>query len=120
MSQAMSEKDNRTERINLRLTKAEYEKLSLKAKEHHLPMATFLRDRILELSPPVKRINDLPKVDGKLINALNGIGNNLNQIARIANSQQASYNQVDVVTLHKSLALISESLINIEKQYTAQ
>lgn len=116
----MSEKDNRTERINLRMTKKEYEKLSLKAKEHNLPMATFLRDRILELSPPVKRINDLPKVDGKLINALNGIGNNLNQIARIANSQQVSYNQVDIVTLHKLLALIAETLTNIEKQYTAQ
>lgn len=116
----MTEKQLRTERINLRLTPVEHEKLLLKAKEHNLPIAVFLRDRILELSPPVQRVHDLPKIDRELINALNGIGNNINQITRLANSQNASYSQVDIKTLSQSLALIARSLGNIEQHYTAK
>lgn len=116
----MTEKQLRTERINLRLTPAEHEKLSKKASEHNLPVAVFLRDRVLELSPPVARVHDLPKIDRELINAINGIGNNINQLTRLANSQNASYNQVDIVSLHKQLALIAQSLGNIEQHYTAK
>ena len=116
----MPDKELRTERINLRLTKAEYEKLQKKADEHSLPMATFLRDRILELSPPVERVHDLPKIDPELIRTLSGIGNNINQIARLANTQNANYSQVDIVTVHKQLALIAQSLGNIEQHYTAK
>lgn len=116
----MTEKQLRTERINLRLTPAEHEKLLLKAKEHNLPIAVFLRDRVLELSPPVKQVHDLPKIDRELINELNGIGNNINQIARSANTQNARYNQVDIVTLHKQLALIAQTLANIEQRCTAK
>lgn len=120
LSQGMSDKTKRTERVNLRMTPAEYEKLSLKAKEHNLPIAVFLRDRILELSPPVKRINDLPKIDPALIRELNGIGNNINQITRLANSQNASFGKFDIVTLYKSLDRIMEELKKIERQYTAK
>ena len=120
LSQGMSDKTKRTERVNLRMTPAEYEKLSLKSKEHNLPIAVFLRDRILELSPPVKRINDLPKIDPALIRELNGIGNNINQITRLANSQNASFGKFDIVTLYKSLDRIMEELKKIERQYTAK
>ena len=116
----MTEKQLRTERINLRLTPQEHEKLSKKASEHNLPVAVFLRDRILELSPPVARLHDLPKIDPELIRTLSGIGNNINQIARLANSQNASYNQVDIVSLRKSLALIAQTLGNIEQHYTVK
>lgn len=116
----MPDKELHTERINLRLTKSEYEKLQKKADEHNLGMATFLRDRILELSPPVERVHDLPKIDPELIRTLSGIGNNINQIARLANSQNASYNQVDIVSLRKSLALIAQTLGNIEQHYTVK
>lgn len=116
----MPKKELRTERINIRLTPSEYEKLQKKADEHSLPMATFLRDRILELSPPVERVHDLPKIDPELIRTLSGIGNNINQIARLANTQNANYSQVDIVTVHKQLALIAQSLGNIEQHYTAK
>lgn len=88
--------------------------------EHNLPVAVYLRDRILELSPPVQRVHDLPKIDPELIRTLSGIGNNINQIARLANTQNSSYSQVDIVTLHKQLALIAQSLGNIEQHYTAK
>lgn len=116
----MSEKNLRTKQLNIRLTQNEYEKLQKKADEHNLGMATFLRDRILELSPPVERVHDLPKIDPELIRTLSGIGNNINQIARLANSQNASYNQVDIVSLRKSLALIAQTLGNIEQHYTVK
>lgn len=116
----MTIKTKRTERVNLRLTPMEYEKLSLKAQEHNLPIAVFLRDRILELSPPVKRINDLPNIDPALMREINGIGNNINQITRLANSQNASFGNFDIVTLHKSLDRIAEELAKIERQYTAK
>ena len=89
-------------------------------RDSSLPMATFLRDRILELSPPVERVHDLPKIDPELIRTLSGIGNNINQIARLANTQNANYSQVDIVTVHKQLALIAQSLGNIEQHYTAK
>ena len=63
----MPEKNLRTKQLNIRLTQNEYEKLQKKADEHNLGMATFLRDRILELSPPVERVHDLPKIDPELI-----------------------------------------------------
>lgn len=115
-----SESELRTERLNIRLTPSEYEKLSRKADEHSLPMATFLRDRILELSPPVERVHDLPKVDRELIRQINGIGNNINQITKNLNSQIAEYRQFDIVTLHQQLARIADVLENIERHYTAK
>lgn len=114
----MPKKELRTERINIRLTPSEYEKLQKKADEHSLPMATFLRDRILELSPPVARVHGFEKIDPELIKEINGIGNNINQLARNSNEQIVRYNQFDIVSTHKQLTRIANVLERIEKHYT--
>lgn len=110
----------RKHHITLRLNDDELASLTEKSQDYGLGMAVFLRDQILQAPPPVKRIHDLPKVDPELVRQLASIGNNLNQITRLANSQQASYNKVDIKTLHLSLDRITQELQKIQSDYTAK
>lgn len=110
----------RTKQINVRLTEKEYQKLSAKADEYGIPMSSFLRDYILQAPKPIQRVHDLPKINPDLMRALTSIGNNLNQITRLANSQQASYGKIDIQTLTKSLDRIGIELFELQRIYTVK
>ena len=107
--------------IQIRVTEDELQEIKQRA--GNVSTSTFLRKLALHqpiAQTPAPNKEVIHKCDPGLIREVNHIGNNINQITRLANSQNASYNQVDIVTLRKSLDLIAQSLANIEKYYTAK
>lgn len=124
-----NKKDRLSQRINLRLTEDEYSKLKIKADEQNLSISNFLRSVVLEIAPPtspitiekklVKRVRDFPDVDPILNRQLVSIGRNLNQITKLANSQNVAFGKIDTVTLVQSLDRITEELKLLRQQYTA-
>ena len=123
-----NKKEKLSERINLRITPDEYLKLKAKADEQNLSISHFLRSVILEIAPPispiamekkvVKRVRDFPDVDPILNRQLVSIGRNLNQITKLANSQNVAFGKIDTVTLVQSLDRITEELKLLRQQYT--
>ncbi|MBD3726736.1 MAG: plasmid mobilization relaxosome protein MobC, partial [Moraxella osloensis] len=67
----------------------------------------------------VKRVRDFPDVDPILNRQLVSIGRNLNQITKLANSQNVAFGKIDTVTLVQSLDRITEELKLLRQQYTA-
>lgn len=114
------EKNNRTERINLRLTPDELNKLTLKADSYNLPVARYLRDRILELPPPIERVHDLPTVNAKLMRELRNIGNNVNQLAKFANTEYQILGSVDTNTLQLSIDRIRDEIRKLREMYSVK
>ena len=123
-----NKKEKLSQRINLRLTQDEYLKLKSKADDQNLSISNFLRSIVLEIAPPtspitiekklVKRVRDFPDVDPILNRQLVSIGRNLNQITKLANSQNVAFGKIDTVTLVQSLDRITEELKLLRQQYT--
>ncbi|WP_242535413.1 plasmid mobilization relaxosome protein MobC, partial [Vibrio parahaemolyticus] len=63
---------------------------------------------------PLKRAN-VPKVDPMLLRQLSGLGNILNQIARVVNTQ--NYDVVNVIQVLAQLSAIERQLGQIMAQY---
>lgn len=124
-----NKKEKLSERINLRLTPDEYSKLKIKADEQNLSISNFLRSVVLEIAPPVspitiekkvvKRVRDFPDVDPSLLRQIVSIGRNLNQITKLANSQNVAFGKIDVITLVQSIERITQELSLLRQQYTA-
>lgn len=100
--------------IKLRFTQAEYEKLTNNVQ---MPLAIYCREKALD-NLIVRRISP-PKVDPKLLRQLLGIGNNLNQITKLAN-QKNQYSNFDVLALLGDIAEIRQAMTELVKHYTAQ
>jgi hypothetical protein len=100
--------------IKLRFTQAEYERLSSNVQ---MPLAVYCREKALD-NMIVRRIPP-PKVDPKLLRQLVGIGNNLNQITKLAN-QKNNANNFDVLSLLGDIAEIRQAMTELVKHYTAQ
>lgn len=100
--------------IKLRFTQAEYEKLSSNVQ---MPLAVYCREKALD-NMIVRRIPP-PKIDSKLLRQLLGIGNNLNQITKLAN-QKNQYGDFDVLALLGDIAEIRQAMTELVKHYTAQ
>ena len=100
--------------IKLRFTQAEYEKLSSNVQ---MPLAVYCREKALD-NMIVRRIPP-PKVEPKLLRQLLGIGNNLNQITKLAN-QKNQYGDFDVLALLGDIAEIRQAMTELVKYYTAQ
>ncbi|MDF5285884.1 MobC family plasmid mobilization relaxosome protein, partial [Vibrio parahaemolyticus] len=58
---------------------------------------------------------NVPKVDPMLLRQLSGLGNNLNQIARVVNTQ--NYDVVNVIQVLAQLSAIERQLGQIMAQY---
>ena len=122
-----NKKDRLSERINLRLTEHEYLKLKSKADEQNLSISNFLRSVVLEIVPPispiamekkvVNRVRDFPTIEPSLNRQIVSIGRNLNQITKLANSQNVAFGKIDVVSLVQSLDRITEELKLLRQQY---
>ena len=100
--------------IKLRFTQAEYEKLSSNVQ---MPLAVYCREKALD-NLIVRRIPP-PKVDPKLLRQLLGIGNNLNQITKLAN-QKNNANNFDVLSLLGDIAEIRQAMTDLRNYYMAQ
>jgi len=96
----------RTKRVEVQLTKEEYEQLLQRKTKARL--AEWVRETCLgsELS---KKAKSVPKVDPALLVALSKIGGNLNQIARHLNTDRTLSVQEKVKALLE-LASIEQSL----------
>ena len=77
--------DNRTRsrRVQVRLTDDEYDYFQYNVSRTGLTQEAYLRTLILEKIPKTKTVTEL---DRSILSQLYAIGNNLNQIARMANS----------------------------------
>ncbi|QKG28741.1 MobC family plasmid mobilization relaxosome protein [Campylobacter sp. RM16187] len=75
----MKVKNNRTNRITIRLNDSEINDLELKAGLSGIGISAYIRHIILHSKPPIH------KFDRTMINQLSRLGNNLNQIAKHVN-----------------------------------
>ena len=77
--------DNRTRsrRVQVRLTDDEYDYFQYNVARTGLTQEAYLRTLILDTIPKTKEVTEL---DRNILSQLYAIGNNLNQIARMANS----------------------------------
>lgn len=96
-------------RINLRLTAEDYRKL--KEQADSLPLARYCREQILgqkkKRTPPAK--NRYYGLSHEFLRELNGIGVNLNQIARLGNIAKKK-NSLELWQLIESLRAIKADL----------
>ena len=74
----------RTKIIKIRATESEYAELVSRSRKPRL--AEWIREYCLDAKIP--KANKVPLTDPTLLRHLAGIGNNLNQIARVMNSDQ--------------------------------
>ncbi len=100
-------KEKRTKIIKLRVTEAEY--ADLKARCDRAELAPWMREVCLN-QHVLKRAN-IPDADPQLLRQIAGIGNNLNQIARVVNSQR--HDAVNLVKVLAQLAALERQLEQI-------
>ena len=120
----MTEKTKRTKEIKLRLTEAEHQRLRVLAGD--APLAEWVREFALsaaqsDIFEHIQRQQEREaerraaererlSVDPELLRALRGIGNNVNQIARILNAANKSGSAIDVMAVGIELGHIGKAL----------
>ncbi|MFQ5443028.1 MAG: plasmid mobilization relaxosome protein MobC [Nitrospinales bacterium] len=84
----MSETRKRQHRVTVRLTEAEHAELSKRADNSRLTLAGYFRSATLDTPPPPQsRRQPVDRKElGKLLGAIGRIGNNINQLAKVANA----------------------------------
>ena len=93
----MGDKETRTERINARLTPSEKEQLERIINEHGVKnLSEFIRSVLLTGSYKVTS-KECENLQADTIYHLAKIGNNLNQIARLANTRK----ELDIAVLEE-------------------
>lgn len=84
----MSEKRKRDFRVTIRLDEAEHDSVFDRADKAGLTLSGYFRFAVLKTPPPLQ--SRRPPVDraelAKLLAAIGRIGNNMNQLARVANA----------------------------------
>lgn len=101
---------NRTQRITLRLSEVEYRRITRRAKSCGLSKSAYVRQLIVGYEP-----RESPPADYfSMTHELKEIGNNLNQLAFVANAtgliDEAAYYE-EVVHLRDSLRRIEKAVI---------
>ena len=107
----MKEKDRKKERMDFRLTKEEKDKLRKAAKANGLPIAEYVRRKALEDLFFIIQEDNKPDITS-LIDQLSRIGNNLNQLTRLANSGKKNDKEI-LKVLNELLKKKSEILTAI-------
>jgi hypothetical protein len=105
----MTEKDQvkRTKEIKIRLTEEEHQELLNRCTKSSL--ATWMRE--ICLGEKQTKQSKVIEVDSRLLRQLAGIGNNLNQIARLVNQHQYKEDStLDRITIVTALASIEREL----------
>ncbi|MDF4415166.1 MobC family plasmid mobilization relaxosome protein [Vibrio parahaemolyticus] len=101
----------REKSIKIRVTETELQ--ALKDRCDGAELAPWVRETCLG-DRTLKSAN-VPKVDPALLRQLSGLGNNLNQITRVVNTQ--NYDVVNVVQVLAQLSAIERQLGQIMAQY---
>ena len=112
----MTEKDQvkRTKEIKIRLTEEEHQALLNRCTKASL--ATWMRE--ICLSEKQTKQSKVIEVDPKLLRQLAGIGNNLNQIARLVNQHQHKQDStLDRITIVTALASIERELQRLNNDH---
>jgi len=103
---------NKTQKISLRLSEVEYKKITRKAKSCGLTKSAYVRQLILGYTP-----KESPPVDYySFTRELKEIGNNLNQLAFVANAtgliDESEYYK-EVVRLRDVLRRIEQAVVGV-------
>ena len=112
----MTEKDQvkRTKEIKIRLTEEEHQELLNRCTKSSL--ATWMRE--ICLGEKQTKQSKVIEVDPKLLRQLAGIGNNLNQIARLVNQHQHKQDStLDRITIVTALASIERELQRLNNDH---
>jgi hypothetical protein len=110
----MSEKDvKRTKEIKIRLTESEHQALLNRCTTASL--ASWMRETCL--SEKRTKQSKVVEVDPQLLRQLAGIGNNLNQIARIINQQSKTNEAIDRVAVITALSGIERELQRLQDDH---
>ena len=80
----LGEKDRRRVRVNLRLTPDERERLSERARATGFRLTTYAR--VAALAIRTAPLTEIPQANLAVVSQLQRLGNNLNQLTRLANS----------------------------------
>ena len=103
----MSEKDvKRTKEIKIRLTESEHKALLNRCTTPSL--ASWMRESCL--NEKRTKQSKVIEVDPKLLRQLAGIGNNLNQIARLVNQESKANSAIDRIAIITALSGIEREL----------
>lgn len=104
--------DKRTKSVKIRLNESEFEQLN--ASKDRPELAVWMRETCLGVKPKRKRTEPLT-VDPLLLRQLAAIGNNLNQLARLANSKGMS--AIDSVGVIAALQDIKTELEQVRSDH---
>lgn len=101
----------RTHRLELMLNDAERETIARGAAATGLTMAAFARQAMM-IDQPVTALAKAHIVDRAAVAALNAVGSNLNQIARVANATKAlsPQNMAALSAVYKRLRVIVQQI----------
>lgn len=116
----------RNRELKIRFSDEEYAVIKQKAGSQSL--AQYMRDYCLmsDVSDNLptrsgsRKDGYTPKITPRLLHLLAGAVNNLNQIAKLLNSQQAAKKELSLAWAAMELAKIAISLDNIEQYYTVE
>lgn len=116
--------EKRTKEIKIRLTDSEHKSLLEMAQDQQL--ATFIREYCLSADSEHfakiakknrEKINRL-SVSPELLRQLAGIGNNVNQVARVLNQQKKSGKEIELIKISLALQAIQKDLNAIKTLYS--
>lgn len=78
------QKAKRAHRWQVPLTRSERDEIKARAEALGLPVAAYMRSVVLGVEPPARRAG--VDAEAEAVAALNCVGSNLNQIARVGNA----------------------------------
>ena len=108
----MSEK--RTKMRTVWVTPAEHQAMLDRCNQRQL--ASWIRDTCLDVRKP--RARKIPNVDPQLLRALSGIGNNVNQMARILSIKARGIETLNRLELLTELGAIERLLRELREDFT--
>ncbi|UWQ83528.1 plasmid mobilization protein [Leisingera caerulea] len=109
----MAKRLNRSFRMEVRLSNCERAEIDRRARTAGVPVSKFVRHAALSIELPARRTN----VEVEAVAALNRVGVNLNQIARIGNRSR-SLSAADVRLLSVLTNEVAEAVSAIQQGAT--
>lgn len=102
---ARTAREKRNQRFEIALNGKELAEIEKRADAVGLPASAYMRSVALGIEPPVRKLG----IEAEAVTALNRIGSNINQIAKVANaSKTLAPDQIKVlIATHKGLAQIA-------------
>lgn len=103
------EKEKRDIKITVRLSESEHEQLKRKASGQ---VAVWLRE--LALDQQDKKPQKMPVADPELVRHMARIGNNINQIAKVLNTDTS---KIESLALLSQLGIVADEMVALRKYY---